>query len=252
MTYHHYNDLPIEEETEQKEQLLFKYLDFDGAKAMLSKSNLQFTNAMKLNDPFDCHPGLWIDFSNPYEHTNKYLENVERDGFDGYSQFRKNTFVCSLSKVHDSILMWSYYNKHEGVCIGIDTGSFYFALFLLASGAGNVPTEVKYPPLIEKVNFWKSNHADGGLQRMLYTKAPEWAHEKEVRIHAYLPDEENQYWYRPQLDEQCFVSIYLGVNITKDKKDEIIEIARNLNSDIKIYQAKVNPSAFKLDFLELE
>jgi hypothetical protein len=31
-------------------ELLFKYLDVEGAKAMLKNSNLQFTNATKLND----------------------------------------------------------------------------------------------------------------------------------------------------------------------------------------------------------
>ena len=30
---------------------------------MLKRGNLQFTNATKLNDPFDCHPAL-INFSN--------------------------------------------------------------------------------------------------------------------------------------------------------------------------------------------
>ena len=41
---------------------LYKYLDVDGGLAMLSNGNIQFTNATKLNDPFDCHPSL-IDFS---------------------------------------------------------------------------------------------------------------------------------------------------------------------------------------------
>jgi hypothetical protein len=125
--------------------LLYKYLDITGAKAMLDNGTLQFTNTMKLNDPFDCNPGLWIDFSNPYKHTNEYLENVERDGYDNYSEFRINTFVCSLSKVYDSILMWSYYNKHEGVCLGIDADCLEFSLFLLAFGASSTPTEVGSP-----------------------------------------------------------------------------------------------------------
>lgn len=42
---------------------LYKYLDADGALKMLKYHNLQFTNATKINDPFDCHPSL-IDFSN--------------------------------------------------------------------------------------------------------------------------------------------------------------------------------------------
>lgn len=41
---------------------LFKYLDVNGALAMLSKRTLQFTNSFYFNDPFDCHPSL-IDFS---------------------------------------------------------------------------------------------------------------------------------------------------------------------------------------------
>ena len=40
---------------------LYKYLDFTGGLMMLHYSNLQFTNATQLNDPFDCHPSL-IDF----------------------------------------------------------------------------------------------------------------------------------------------------------------------------------------------
>ena len=38
--------------------ILYKYLDIDGAKKMLSNSNLQYTNATKFNDPFDSHPSL--------------------------------------------------------------------------------------------------------------------------------------------------------------------------------------------------
>ena len=41
---------------------LYKYLDFNDGVMMLHYSNLQFTNATQLNDPFDCHPSL-IDFS---------------------------------------------------------------------------------------------------------------------------------------------------------------------------------------------
>lgn len=43
-------------------QTLFKYLDFNGGLAMLEHHNLQFTNATKFNDPFDCHPALF-DYS---------------------------------------------------------------------------------------------------------------------------------------------------------------------------------------------
>lgn len=43
--------------------LLYKYLDVNGAIMMLHYSNLMYANATMFNDPFDCHPSL-IDFSN--------------------------------------------------------------------------------------------------------------------------------------------------------------------------------------------
>lgn len=41
-----------------KNSVLYKYLDIEGAKMMLSNKTLQFTNAMQFNDPFDCDPSL--------------------------------------------------------------------------------------------------------------------------------------------------------------------------------------------------
>ncbi|MBO5025770.1 MAG: DUF2971 domain-containing protein, partial [Bacteroidaceae bacterium] len=100
---------------------LYKYLDFTGGLMMLHYSNLQFTNATQLNDPFDCHPSL-IDFSNvPKEAcggwTPEIIEELRRDPF---RRTREEVWICSLSKIYDSILMWSYYSKHKGICIGLD------------------------------------------------------------------------------------------------------------------------------------
>ena len=78
---------------------LYKYLDFNGGLMMLHYSNLQFTNATQLNDPFDCHPSL-IDFSNvPKEAcggwTPAIIEELRRDPFvelekrHGYVAFPK-------------------------------------------------------------------------------------------------------------------------------------------------------------------
>ena len=51
-------------------RILYKYLDIKGAKCMIGNSNLQFTNASQLNDPFDCHPRL-IDYSNIPKHNHQ-------------------------------------------------------------------------------------------------------------------------------------------------------------------------------------
>ena len=100
---------------------LYKYLDENGRLMMLSHHNLQFTNATKLNDPFDCHPSL-IEFSHVPEERCKIWSSKDIEDLSS-SRFitrRDKTWICSLSKRFDSLLMWSYYNTHKGICIGID------------------------------------------------------------------------------------------------------------------------------------
>lgn len=50
----------------------------------------------------------------------------------------------------------------------------------------------------------------------------------------------------PKLGGECYDSVYLGVNIDDEKRTEIIEAAKNLNPNIKIYQMKADANAFKL------
>ena len=67
---------------------LYKYLDFNDG-LMLHYGNLQFTNATRLNDPFDCHPSL-INFSNvPKEKLNPDIK-IFQMGIDA-NAFRLNT-----------------------------------------------------------------------------------------------------------------------------------------------------------------
>ena len=49
-----------------------------------------------------------------------------------------------------------------------------------------------------------------------------------------------------KISGECFDSVYLGVNIDEDKRNQIIEAAKNLNPNIKIYQMKVEAGAFRL------
>jgi hypothetical protein len=110
------------------------------------------------------------------------------------------------------------------------------------------------------------------LRYQLSTKAKDWEHEKEVRlvlvdpIPAIIPnhscmvrmalpyepkDETKAVDWREvrayhKISGECFESVYLGVNVDEDKRNQIIEAAKNLNPDIKIYQMIVDAGAFKL------
>ena len=100
---------------------LYKYLDINGGLAMLELHNLQFTNATKFNDPFDCHPALF-DYSNVPENQKEWprtdlVSAMEKNHMEN---LRNSTWICCLSKVYDSLLMWAYYNAHKGICIGLN------------------------------------------------------------------------------------------------------------------------------------
>ncbi len=90
---------------------------------MIANQNLQFTNASQLNDPFDCHSKL-IDYSNVPDFKAKDIIHKEWEQEVGENKalnLRNNTWLCSLSKVNDLLLMWSHYcYNHKGVCIGLD------------------------------------------------------------------------------------------------------------------------------------
>ena len=237
---------------------LYKYLDADGGLMMLYYGTLMFTNATQLNDPFDCHPA-YIDIPKdaiPHYRglPSKVVSEVE---YNKRLNQRDKAYICSLSKVHDSILMWSYYSKHTGICIGLDmekTRKYYNRMIGLIIGCHEY--EVKYRDIIDRHDTTNDSY-------LFTTKAKEWQHEQEVRLVSYDPSPEYMRLL-PGQDEkdgpipwktirafldiggECFESVYLGVNISKKDKEKVIKVAHKCNPDIKIYQMTIDPKAFRL------
>ncbi len=243
---------------------LYKYLDAEGGLLMLSNGNIQFTNATKLNDPFDCHPSL-IDHSRvPTERARAWGKEAIMDlESNRFEHNRDNTWLCSLSKNYDSLLMWSYYNCHKGICIGIDIekADKYLSCIRGTIILGYIKFEVQYKDIIEKPDFFKRKEDLWTYQ--LSTKAKAWEHEQEVRLVIVDPMGTTPYYvpkeflnkgsidykeirFIPKLGGECYDSVYLGVNINDEKRTEIIKAAKNLNPNIKIYQMKADANAFKL------
>lgn len=244
---------------------LYKYLDAIGGFMMLRDSDLQFTNATKLNDPFDCHPALF-DYTNPP--TNKYnwppADLMKQKGEGDMENLRNSIWLCSLSKIHDSILMWSYYGNHKGVCIGLDMekANQYLSKIYCSSYIGSMEIEVQYKDILEKPDYF--HNGNDYFHYLLSTKAKAWEHEQEVRLvlidpsYVFTPmalpfepkkdeiiDGKEARAY-PSIGGECFVSLYLGIKLEEEKKKKIIEVARNCNPEIKIYQMTIDPDAFRL------
>lgn len=242
-------------------RILYKYLDIDGAKCMIKNHNLQFTNATQLNDPFECHQKL-IDYSKVVLSENS--KEPTREIFA--KKLRDNTWLCSLSEINDSILMWAHYCKnHKGVCIGLDIYNVKECFHLTPQNKYFEPglTVVQYKEIIDCPT------GDDIMDMVKYqwkTKAKAWEYEKEVRFvfpYPYmLPSclERANYnteredkgggrkaHYYATLKPECFDSIYLGVNTDEAEKEWIIKYARKMNPQIKLYQMKVDANAFRLN-----
>lgn len=242
---------------------LYKYLDASGGLAMLYNSTLMFTNATQLNDPFDCHPA-YIHFSRRMSTPYKSLppETVSWLEYNKRLQRRNITYICSLSKIYDSILMWSYYSKHLGICIGLDmekTRKYLNRMTGLFLGCPEL--EVQYIDVVNDPSSMKD--PNDFLCYHFATKAKEWQHEQEVRLIAYDPSPEYMKLLPNQNDKdrpipwntvrafldiggECFESVYLGVNMDEKDKEKTIKIAKERNPDIRIYQMTIDPKAFRL------
>lgn len=239
---------------------------------MLHNSNLQFTNATRLNDPFDCHPALF-DFSNApaNEHNWPPADFLKEKGITDMENLRNSAWICSLSKIHDSVPMWAYYGNHKGVCIGLnmDKTRKYLSKFLCGIYIGAMEMEVQYRDVIEKPDYFRDTR--DYFQYLLSTKAKAWEHEQEVRLLLIDPiparNKNNRYFapmglpYKPKrkevvdwkevrayphLGRECFESLYLGLKIGDAEKAKIIKEALKCNPNIKIYQMLIDSDALRL------
>jgi hypothetical protein len=123
------------------------------------------------------------------------------------------------------------------------------------------PAEVRYRDILQKPDYFKDHNT---WDELLTTKSRVWEHEQEVRlitkdplwIHASrdipkeLYEEElvdgKEIRHYPPITGDCFESIFLGVNIFPQNKDEIIKAAKRLNPEIKIYQMTTDSEVFRL------
>ena len=236
-------------------RILYKYISIEGAEWMLGMKkgrkypNLQFSNPSKMNDPFDCDKNL-LDYSDiPDDMTHGRIPKEwlrEKEINDAHNK-RYFTWICSLSKVNDALLMWIHYcNNQSGICIGLDVDNILqnvHPLFEPMFGAPLVK-EVQYRDISQRPDFkivsW---------DYQFVTKDKKWEYEQEVRLIA--PHASHLYAEFPEsaksndatelrdylpLKRDCFESVYFGVNTSKENIDKLTKHMRKLNPNIKLYQ----------------
>lgn len=244
-------------------ECLYKYLDVDGALSMILNKELQFTNPIYFNDPFDCNPGLF-DYNVPEGHTRGWIpksfmqEKAVCDSTNG----RRRTWICCLSKRYDSMLMWSYYTNHKGVCMGLNKEKHTEFLNKCTLGLSFMANqEVEYRNVLEKPNVF----CGVPFMYQLCTKSTQWQHEQEIRHiiigphpgipHRMIrPTTRNELipWtevrFYPRLSNECFSKIYLGARISDSDKLRILKAVEASLPNISVFQ--IVPDCDNFSFTE--
>jgi hypothetical protein len=187
----------------------YKYLpDMIGIEGVIAKGTIKFTHPANFNDPFDCMPrSKFGDYSrlkerNPTMYsviggeirhpvdrlkaTSRTLRMLERKVVTGemVTDLLSDASVLSLSKIPDSILMWSHYaGFHTGAVVEfkIPTGDDYEHHF--EPHYNLLPFDVKYSNARPTLEYSADpTDAETIVDTLFMTKSDVWAYEQESRV----------------------------------------------------------------------
>jgi len=172
-------------------------------------------------------------------------------------QFREviQTFqVLCLREVRDSLLMWAYYaEQHRGAVLCFRSDAVDDSAWLVAR---RVQYQRSMPRLCDE-EFISDVCAGRAMldaaalvERVVYTKAAEWAHEKEWRMVAASRGQprapcEDVPFHPRELD-----AVILGCVMPPDDRRSISEIVRGRYPHARLLQAVKDDRAFQLNIVE--
>ncbi|QBA19747.1 DUF2971 domain-containing protein [Chryseobacterium indologenes] len=249
--------------------ILYKYRDWKDEyhKKMIVENELFLASRKRFNDPFDSSiPYRYNDADLTPDNIFFKLREIEKrisphlseaqiidrcyeiqkterfttgeywkDNYEDYLAAVDARFgILSLTTKRDNLLMWSHYsNSHKGYCIGFDKK----ILFELLEGTLKRIDYTKEMPFIPLFD-------DGGIgaNTILFAKSSEWEYEDEYRITKHFAADTVH-----KFPNEAVKEIILGLKLTEDEKDEILNIARSKYSHAKFHEATMNLSEFKLD-----
>ena len=259
-------------------QSLFKYVSLDTEKSWnyfeqtFDELKLFGQSPQALNDPFELQPAIFNDIapekvrsllgvsrlSEKFPKDGKLSSYLDRDSkfytersISYLTKFRENSRVISLCERYDSPLLWAHYaNSYSGACIHFLGGK-------MQQRGGSIIGRVVYAdqrpmyPLSLALVLSIGNLVSGRPSRahraetnklLYFTKASDWAYEKEYRV-VYNTNQVTNFSFNPD----SLVSIILGPKMDQKIKDRVIDKVRtSALTGIPIYQAQVSTSNFSV------
>jgi hypothetical protein len=161
----------------------------------------------------------------------------------------KSKVLCQ-SEVPDSLLMWAYYaEQHQGAVL-------CFTADLVRDSAWHEATPVQYSPRMPRL-FDEDLMADilAGVamldvktlvDRVVYTKAAEWAHEREWRLEAGSGRNPDAPFEDVPFHPSELHGVIFGCVMPQAYRDDLTEIIRQRYSHAEIYTARKHDREFRL------
>ena len=263
-------------------KILYKYRRWDDLyhKRILENNELYLSSPKHFNDPFDCRIPEDYYLLNTTDLKNEYIEKilteqpnnseyeinelkdkqnyiriynylnsdiskVQKEMSERWFKLQDLHFgILSMSTIWDNILMWGHYaNCHKGFCIGLYEKNLRESNAFGRGGIVNYQNE-----------FPKINPLDDIIEKSFtqtHFKALNWQYESEFRLtKTIFPEVPTETDRIVNFKDDTIAEIILGLNISKDDEQTIIEIARKRK--IKIYKTYKKVLEFKLDRYEIK
>jgi len=249
---------------------LYKYVDVAGLRRILDGS-IRFTQPSAFNDPFELLPEIirpTHEASRPFSFkfdllaprtprpSNVTVETIP-EGFGSddtvsreiVEQLNKSIGIFSMSRVRDSLLMWSHYAaQYAGAVVEFDGSHEFFA--------GQIDVEYR--------STRPRRHIDGYLAGApialaeLCAKSDQWSYEHEVRVARTLSDCRASGANDPRgfpvftmpIPPEALKGIILGERTTVEEQREIFARVRRTNIELSLAAVDLAGFAFREELIK--
>ncbi len=158
--------------------------------------------------------------------------------------------ILCQSEVGNSLPMWAYYaEQHKGVVLRFKPRVDLDSIWLVAKPvvySHTMPRLFDEEFLSDLSAGTRNIDTKQLLDRTVYTKSIEWAHEREWRLHMGAGRDPNSPYEDLKFHPYELDAVILGCVMPQDDRDRIMELARSLYSHAAVLQACKHEREFKL------
>ncbi len=215
------------------DEILYKYLNFEGAVKSLLNLTLKYSSATNVNDP-----------------TEFYFQGLDEENRLKVNNFLAKITFLSLSSSNNIMSMWYHYaDKYKGIVIGYEANKIPFR-----KNVDYIKTPIK---LTQDILSDKKSEYEY-LKNIITTKSEAWRYEEEVRsVCSFKPNKAVREKFKEleinvldadngivQIKPQIIKEICFGMKCTEDDRRTIRNICTLNNITCTYWETKLDYSSY--------